>query len=172
MRKQRKHGRSGLYLPLSGRSDGSHVKQLTCVILNSTQHNDGDGVALRLDGPQDVLCPQSLLPLIKFINVSPHDATCDCKVRALALPGVAAAVACCPAGPTHAVGSETPRRTADVKPTAGVDRRAGSGGGSKFSRQALNTFRRVYSRGPTGRLCPPGESYGVPLLVCRRRAAE
>lgn len=45
------------YLPLSGGGDGSHVEQLPCVILNSAQHDDGDGVALLLDGPQDVLCP-------------------------------------------------------------------------------------------------------------------
>lgn len=53
------------YLPLAGLRDGSHVEQLTSVILNAAEHHHGDGVALLLDRLQDVLGPQSLFSLYR-----------------------------------------------------------------------------------------------------------
>lgn len=82
---------------MSDRGDGGHVKQLTGVILNAAEHDHGDGITFLLDGPQDVLRPQSLLPLSKFIRMIHQTATSAPDGEAgggvAALPGVAAAVA-------------------------------------------------------------------------------
>ena len=51
------------HLLVSGRRDGSHVEQLTGVILDATEHHHGDGVALGFNHLQDVLRPESLFSL-------------------------------------------------------------------------------------------------------------
>lgn len=51
------------HLPVSGGSDGGHVEQLPGVVLDAAEHHHGDGVALPLNGIQDVLCPQSVFSL-------------------------------------------------------------------------------------------------------------
>lgn len=50
---------------MSGLSDGGHVEQLACVVLNSAEHHHSDGVALLLDHLQDVLCSESLFALTR-----------------------------------------------------------------------------------------------------------
>lgn len=62
----------GGHLPLSHHCDGSHVEQLTSVVLNPAEHHHGDGIPVLLDGPQDVLRPQSLLPLSTVIGMIGH----------------------------------------------------------------------------------------------------
>lgn len=52
-----------LYLLVSGLRDGCHVKQLSGVILNAAEHHHGDGVALLLNGFQDVCGPQGFFSL-------------------------------------------------------------------------------------------------------------
>lgn len=103
------------HLPLSDSGDGGHVEQLTGVILDSAQHDHGDGVTFLLDGPQDVLRPQSLLPLSRRISVIPRAPGGEGAAGAATLPGAAAAAACSPEACSRAGGSATPRHTEDVQ---------------------------------------------------------
>lgn len=67
-KKSFKHPTFSCHLLLAGRCDGSHVEQLTGVILDATEHHHGDGVALGFDQLQDVLRPQSLFSLTPTVK--------------------------------------------------------------------------------------------------------
>lgn len=57
-----------IHLGVSCSSDGLHVEQLTGVILNATEHDQSDGVALPLDDGHDVLRPYSVFALKQPID--------------------------------------------------------------------------------------------------------
>lgn len=98
---------------MSGLCDGRHVKQLSGVILNAAEHHHGDGLALLLDGFQDVGGTQGCFSLEEpeALNFLPNPLEVHVGSLENTVPLWVTASACCAEGQTPAGGSETPRRT-------------------------------------------------------------